>query len=216
LDPIAAVRHSFEAFRAKDFDAVLEFVDEEWRCIPGPRWVSPGTSYHGHAGYRSMLSHLGLPGPEFDLEVEVRRVDGYVLAVGSVRVGAGERPSSSHAVASLHTVVDGRLRWTRGFADERAALSAVRAPSHDDLEQRPAESPAGVLTPRQREVLGLLASGLTGPETAERLFVSRATVRTHVQNARAALGAKTGTQAVAEALIRGEIDWPSADSTGDG
>jgi predicted transcriptional regulator len=55
------------------------------------------------------------------------------------------------------------------------------------------------------------ASGLTGPETASRLFVSPATVRTHVQNAREALGAKTSTQAVAEALIRGEIDWPSPD-----
>ncbi|MFL5906543.1 MAG: LuxR C-terminal-related transcriptional regulator [Solirubrobacterales bacterium] len=64
----------------------------------------------------------------------------------------------------------------------------------------------GVLTPRQREVLSLLALGLNGPETADRLFLSAATVRTHVQNAMHALGARTRAQAVAEALIQGELE----------
>jgi PAS domain S-box-containing protein len=64
----------------------------------------------------------------------------------------------------------------------------------------------GVLTPRQRDVLTMLATGLNGPETAARLFLSPATVRTHVQNAMNALGARTRAQAVAEALIRGEIE----------
>jgi PAS domain S-box-containing protein len=66
----------------------------------------------------------------------------------------------------------------------------------------------GVLTPRQREVLSMLAFGLNGPEAAQRLFVSPATVRTHVQNAMHALGAKTRAQAVAEALLRGELELP--------
>jgi DNA-binding NarL/FixJ family response regulator len=69
------------------------------------------------------------------------------------------------------------------------------------------------LTPRQRDVLTMLASGLNGPEAAARLFLSPATVRTHVQNAMNALGARTRAQAVAEALIRGEIELHPPDHT---
>jgi DNA-binding NarL/FixJ family response regulator len=73
-----------------------------------------------------------------------------------------------------------------------------------DSEPRPGGK--RVLTPRQREVLSMLALGLNGPETAVRLFLSPATVRTHVQNAMQALGAKTRAQAVAEALVQGELE----------
>lgn len=53
------------------------------------------------------------------------------------------------------------------------------------------------LSPREREVLGLLADGLQGPEIAERLFLSLETVRTHVRNATGKLGARTRVQAAA-------------------
>lgn len=61
------------------------------------------------------------------------------------------------------------------------------------------------LSPREREVLTLLAIGLTGTQIAQRLFISAETVRIHVRNARRRLGAKTRTQAVAIALQTGEI-----------
>lgn len=64
------------------------------------------------------------------------------------------------------------------------------------------------LTRREREVLSLLAMGLTGPEIADRLALSPATVRTHVQNGIARLGARTRVQAIALALTRGEINPP--------
>lgn len=53
------------------------------------------------------------------------------------------------------------------------------------------------LSPREREVLGLLADGLQGPEIAERLFLSLETVRTHIRNAAGKLGARTRVQAAA-------------------
>ncbi|HEX3690069.1 MAG TPA: response regulator transcription factor [Solirubrobacteraceae bacterium] len=53
------------------------------------------------------------------------------------------------------------------------------------------------LTPREREVLGLLADGLQGPDIAERLFLSLETVRTHIRNAVGKLGARTRVQAAA-------------------
>ena len=58
------------------------------------------------------------------------------------------------------------------------------------------------LSPREREILGLLAEGLTGHAIAERLFLSPETVRTHVRNATIKLGARTRVQAVA-LVVRG-------------
>jgi DNA-binding NarL/FixJ family response regulator len=56
------------------------------------------------------------------------------------------------------------------------------------------------LTQREREVLRLLADGLTNEEMGKRLFISAETVRTHIRKAMAKLDADTRTQAVAKAL----------------
>ena len=61
------------------------------------------------------------------------------------------------------------------------------------------------LSPREREILGLLAGGLSGEDAAKQLFLSSETVRTHVRNAMSKLGAATRAHAVALALQRGEI-----------
>jgi PAS domain S-box-containing protein len=63
----------------------------------------------------------------------------------------------------------------------------------------------GALSPRQREVIELVAQGMTSTQIAERLVVSPETVRTHLRNARLKLGASTKAQAVAVAMLRGEI-----------
>jgi len=62
-----------------------------------------------------------------------------------------------------------------------------------------------VLSVRESEVLMLLAEGLSGEDIAERLVLSPATVRTHVQNAMGKLGAHTRGQAIATALRSREI-----------
>jgi DNA-binding NarL/FixJ family response regulator len=56
------------------------------------------------------------------------------------------------------------------------------------------------LTQREREVLRLLADGLSNEEIGKTLFISPETVRTHVRKAMAKLDADTRTQAVATAL----------------
>jgi len=65
-----------------------------------------------------------------------------------------------------------------------------------------------VLSPREHQVVELLACGNTGEEVAERLGISPATVRVHVRNATGKLGASTRTQAVAIAVARGEVAAP--------
>jgi DNA-binding CsgD family transcriptional regulator/PAS domain-containing protein len=62
-----------------------------------------------------------------------------------------------------------------------------------------------VLSPRESEMLMLLAEGLSGEEIAEKLVLSPATVRTHIHNAMVKLGAHTRGHAIATALRAGEI-----------
>ena len=68
-------------------------------------------------------------------------------------------------------------------------------PSADDL-------PDG-LTPREAEVLGLIAQGLTNHEIAERLFVSPTTVKSHVNHLFAKTGVRDRAQAVTYAFRAG-------------
>jgi DNA-binding CsgD family transcriptional regulator len=56
------------------------------------------------------------------------------------------------------------------------------------------------LTRREREIMGLLADGMSGAQIAAKLVLSPETVRTHVRNAMAKLGASTRSQAVVLAM----------------
>jgi DNA-binding NarL/FixJ family response regulator len=81
------------------------------------------------------------------------------------------------------------------------APEAVRAlvdRANDDYELR--------LTDREREILSMLARGLTNPQIAERLMISVSTVNFHVHNILDKLGAKTRTEAVTIAAREGLID----------
>lgn len=62
------------------------------------------------------------------------------------------------------------------------------------------------LSEREKEVLVLVARGLTSRRISNRLGVSIATVRTHVEHIRDKLGVRTRSQAVARALALGQIE----------
>lgn len=85
---------------------------------------------------------------------------------------------------------------------------AVAEPGEDaGAGHAPVVEPPAIRAPtaREREVLGLLADGVTDAQIAELLGLSPATVQTHVRNAKAKLGARTRAQAVAMALQLGII-----------
>lgn len=65
---------------------------------------------------------------------------------------------------------------------------------------------ADVLTPREREILQLLADGLSNADAAGQLFISQETVKSHVRHILTKLEADTRTQAVAIALRDAMID----------
>lgn len=65
---------------------------------------------------------------------------------------------------------------------------------------------ADVLTPREREILQLLADGMSNADAAGQLFISQETVKSHVRHILTKLEADTRTQAVAIALRDAMID----------
>jgi DNA-binding CsgD family transcriptional regulator len=93
----------------------------------------------------------------------------------------------------------------RPFSDRDRAVLDVLAPHfvlirgrHLRLASVPLGSPAAdALTPREREILRLVASGMTNREVAAALVISPGTVRKHLENAYARLGVRSRAQAVA-------------------
>jgi DNA-binding NarL/FixJ family response regulator len=95
--------------------------------------------------------------------------------------------------APLADLVRAVERVAAGEAYVDPVLAGVLVSSHA-ADQLPS------LTQREREVLRLLADGLSNEEIGKSLFISPETVRTHVRKAMAKLEADTRTQAVAIAL----------------
>jgi DNA-binding NarL/FixJ family response regulator len=128
----------------------------------------------------------------------------------SAESGAHAYVTKSASLRKLRRVLE-RLAAQRqdpssGAANEQilAHLRGVIAQSRDDGE------PGGV-TPQQQRVLELAAQGLTNKEIGGRLYITESTVRFHIQNLKARLGAQTKTEVVVRALERGLV--PERDET---
>jgi DNA-binding CsgD family transcriptional regulator len=67
-----------------------------------------------------------------------------------------------------------------------------------------------VLTPRERQIVEMLAQGATGEQIAQELVLSPETVQKHVHNAKRKVGAETRAHLIALALTRGLIEPPRA------
>ncbi|MER5638704.1 response regulator transcription factor [Kitasatospora sp. NPDC002227] len=102
----------------------------------------------------------------------------------------------------------------RAIADVRSGAAGLSPQVQRRLLERLSATPAGPvelpdgLTAREAEVLALIAEGLSNTEIAQRLFVSQATVKTHINNLFAKTAVRDRAQAVAYAYRHG-IGSPS-------
>ncbi|WP_447002994.1 response regulator [Saccharothrix isguenensis] len=95
---------------------------------------------------------------------------------------------------------DELFRAVRSAAEGEAVLSPSVATRLVGQVRTPTAEP---LSDREVEVLGLIARGCTNREAAAKLFISEATVKTHLVHAYAKLGVKDRAAAVAVAYERG-------------
>jgi DNA-binding NarL/FixJ family response regulator len=149
------------------------------------------------------------------MDIRMPDMDG-LAATRAILTGAGEAPRiimlttfdlDQYVYAALEQLV-GAIRLVR--AGDALLAPAITRRLVQRFAQHDPDPPAvhrdlSALTPRELEVLGLLAHGLSNAELAGRLHLSEATVKTHVARILAKLGLRDRVQAVVVAYRTGLV-----------
>jgi DNA-binding NarL/FixJ family response regulator len=127
--------------------------------------------------------------------------DDYVF--GGLAAGASgfllKRTGPEELIAAIHTVAAGEALLSPSVT-RRVIERMAREPGVEPQEERLEE-----LTEREREVLELIAAGLTNAEIAERLVIEESTVKTHVKRVLMKLDLRDRVQAVIFAYENGVV-----------
>jgi DNA-binding NarL/FixJ family response regulator len=119
--------------------------------------------------------------------------DDYVF--GALSAGASgfllKRTNPEELIAGIHTIAGGDALLSPRIT-RRVVESMARAPAADPAAARR----LGELTPREREVLELVARGLSNGEIAAALVIEESTVKTHVKRILMKLRLRDRVQAV--------------------
>ncbi len=128
-------------------------------------------------------------------------LDEYVFE--ALRAGATgflvKHTEPAELIRAIRTVAAGEALLSPGVTRRLIAEFAGRA------KEPPASSRLDLLTGREREIVAVVAEGLTNDEIAERLFLSPATVKTHVNRAMSKLGVRDRAQLVVLAYEAGLV-----------
>ena len=140
-------------------------------------------------------------------------VDEYVFQ--ALRFGASgflvKHTDPDELVRALRVVASGEALLSPTVTRRLIARFAMGEPDAPAAVPAEPSKLAGLLTEREREVVGLVGQGLSNDEIAGRWFVSQATVRTHVSRAMTKLHARDRAQLVVIAYQHGLAEPPSAD-----
>ena len=128
--------------------------------------------------------------------------DDYIF--GALRAGASgfllKRTAPEDLVAAVHTIAAGDSLLSPPIT--RRVIARMAAQPEPDAATG---ARLGELTPREREVLALLARGLSNAEIAGELVIEESTVKTHVKRLLAKLGVRDRVQAVILAYESGLV-----------
>lgn len=174
--------------RAEDFDGKYD--------PGGSKYVHPGDRAFVEAEMRGAVEK----GTPIDLEYRIIRPDGRVRRL--------------HSRAELVADAEGNPLRLTGTAQDvtevRAAAEVLHQTATDlgrraaELHQFPDRAPTDeltkLLTPRQVEILTLIAEGLSNADISDRLYLSESTVKWHIRKILRALGVSNRAQAVARYL----------------
>src|SRR5512146_2176561 len=194
----------------------IEVVGEAEACEPGVELVHrlkpdivmldirmPGTD---GLGCLDLLKALDRP----VAVVIVTLYDDRRYVLEAIRRGAAgyllKDATTAEVIQTLHNVANGQLAVEPQLLREALATREEPASSGDTARQR-AEQYA--LTPREHDVLILVAEGLTNKEIGGRLSITEDTVKKHVQNIIWKLRAADRTQAAIMALKLGLLEQPA-------
>ena len=187
----------FAAYNDHDVDALVELADRDIEVIPvePAETVPPGTTYHGHAGLRTLMTAGFKRWPRIRINHAAPKPNGNGVTVDlEFLLDDGVAPPKVRTVIGSFKVANGHIRRIRGSDPDQA------------LDPNRHRTRADALSPREREILSMIAGGNTVAEIAEKLYLSPFTVRTHVRNAKDKLQARTTAHAVAIALDDDALD----------
>jgi DNA-binding CsgD family transcriptional regulator len=202
---------------ALDFPLATLWVwdDSQKRLIARIFWTAPGVDareFEDVTRGLSLRSGEGIPGLVWATEEPVF-VSNLIDDLRTVRRAAANRVGLRSAIAFPAVADDGAVAVLTFYAfdlrspSDRMArtLAVIGREIGRFLGRHRGELGARRLTQRELEVLRLAAEGHSGPQIAERLFVSPATVKTHFQHIYEKLGVGDRAGAVALALRTGLI-----------
>jgi DNA-binding NarL/FixJ family response regulator len=120
--------------------------------------------------------------------------------LGALRAGARgyltKDAGSEDIRQAIITVAAGEAALDPAVQHHVVSALVSDARTDADCPSTPGAALPDELTPREAEVLGLIADGLTNAEIAERLFVSQTTVKSHINHLFAKAGLRDRAQAV--------------------
>lgn len=205
VDDHRLVREGFEALlnttdevtvvgRAADGAQALTMLDETSVDVMLLDLRMPGMDGH------EVLRQLQESGRELPRTLVLTTFDDDAALMLAARRGARgfllKDTSRDELVEAIREVHEGRLALRPAVGDRvRSVLAARARPRH--------EAAAPVLTPRESDVLRLMAAGLTNREIADGLGLAEGTVKNHVSVVLGKLGADDRTRAVLRAIELG-------------
>ncbi|HWM93738.1 MAG TPA: alpha/beta fold hydrolase, partial [Thermoanaerobaculia bacterium] len=210
------------------YEAMIELIEQGWggsnpvfrqlftsRFIPGGtdeqlNWFNDlclkTTSAQNAARLLETRAHIDVRQRLGDVRVPtlvIHARNDQVIPLGSGKILASEIPGAEFVELDTanHVLLRDESAWRR-FCEAVLDFTGVARPAERATDESAFAAFAG-LSPREREVLGLISEGFANAEIAERLGISDKTVRNHVSNLFDKLGVWTRAQAIVFARDRG-------------